>query len=172
MARGNIRKRSKNSYEVSVVRGWVKDSTGKRKYKRHYETIKGTKRDAEDRLTELNHKAKHHTLTEPSKISFGEWLDTWLELAIKPPQREPGTYESYRRTIDLHLKPKLGQLLLQKLDDLDLEQYYNEKGEKLTQRTLKLHHAVISGALKSAQKKRYVERNVATLVENKPIDWH
>ena len=61
-----------------------------------------------------------------------------------------------------------GNVILQELQAIHLEAYYRKKGEKLSQTTLEHHHAIISGALKSAQRKNYVIRNVAQLGENRP----
>jgi len=62
----------------------------------------------------------------------------------------------------------LGQILLQELDAVHLERYYQEKAADLSQTTLEHHHAIISRSLKSALQKRLIERNAAPLVENKP----
>jgi len=48
-----------------------------------------------------------------------------------------------------------GNVILQELQAIHLEAYYRKKGEKLSQTTLEHHHAIISGALKSAQRKNY-----------------
>lgn len=169
MARGSLRQRYKGSWSIILDLGYKVDpKTGKKKRKQRWYTVKGTKRDAETRLTELLHQADHNTLTEPTKLTFGEWLDTWVEAAVKPPVRRLRTYESYKSIIDRHLKPNLGQILLQELDAIHLERYYRSKSATLSQTTLEHHHAVISRALKSAMKKRLIERNAAPLVENKP----
>lgn len=169
MARGSLKQRYKGSWSIILDLGYQVDAqTGKRKRKQRWYTVRGTKRDAETKLTELLHQANHNTLTEPTNLTFGEWLDTWVEAAVKPPVRRLRTYESYKSIIDRHLKPGLGQILLQELDAVHLERYYREKGSALAQRTLEHHHAVVSRSLKSAQKKRLVERNVCQLVENTP----
>ena len=125
-------------------------------------------RDAEVKLAKLLHQINHNELVEPSKITLGEWLDKWVELSIRPPVKRLRTYESYKSIIDRHLIPKLGMILLQELDVVHLEKYYADNSSTLSQTTLEHHHAVISGALKAAQKKRFIKENVAKLVENRP----
>lgn len=57
---------------------------------------------------------------------------------------------------------------LQDLSFLDLQRYYRDKGSALSQTTLEHHHSVISGALRWAEKKGLVQKNVATLVDHRP----
>jgi len=117
---------------------------------------------------------EHNTgqLLEPSKRTFGEWLDHWVETHIKPPVKRLRTYESYESIIRCHIKPGLGKWPLQDLQATHLELYYAELATRekkpLSQTTLEHHHAVISGALKAAVNKDLVKRNVAKLVGNKP----
>jgi len=76
MARGSLKKRYKNSWSIILDLGYRTDSeTGKRRRNQKWFTVQGTKRDAETKLAELLHRANNHELVEPSKITFGEWLD-------------------------------------------------------------------------------------------------
>ncbi len=47
-------------------------------------TVRGTKRDAEKKLAELLHQANRNELVEPTKLTLGQWLETWLTTAGKP----------------------------------------------------------------------------------------
>jgi len=144
----------------------IDQQTGRRKRKQKWFTVRGNKREAEAKLIDLLNKVNNNELVEPSKISFGEWLDEWLERSIKPPIKRLRTYETYKSLMNCHLKPNLGAIRLKDLDQVHLEPYYAESS--LSQTTLEHHHAVISGALKAAQRKRLISQNVAKLVENKP----
>jgi integrase len=101
-------------------------------------------------------------------MTFGQWLDHWLEVAVKPPAKRLRTYEGYKSSVKCHIKPELGKIRLQQLEAIHLEAYYRKKSKKLSQTTLEHHHAIISRSLKSALQKKYVEKNVAPLVENRP----
>lgn len=167
MARGSLKQRYKGSWSIILDLGYeIDQQTGNRKRKQKWVTVRGTKRDAEAKLVELLNKVNNNDLVEPSKITLGEWLDEWVERAIKPPIKRLRTYETYQSLIKCHLKPNLGSIRLKDLDQVHLERYYAESS--LSQTTLEHHHAVISGALTAAQKKRLVRQNVAKLVENKP----
>lgn len=52
----------------------------------------GTKKHAQARLVELLRAANRGELVEPSKRTVGDWLMEWLEKAIKPPSKRPGTH--------------------------------------------------------------------------------
>jgi len=119
-------------------------------------------------MNDLVHDANHGIAIDFKKITFGEWLDHWLETAIAPPSRRLRTYETYKSSINKHIKPNLGAIRLQELEAAHLERYYRQLSGTLTQTTLEHHHAIISGSLKSAQLHKYVQLNVARLVDNKP----
>ena len=76
------RKRDKGSERWSLVldRGdHVDPKSGKLKRRQQWFPFKGTKQEAEDKLIELLNDKNKNTLIEPSKITFGEWLLTWVE---------------------------------------------------------------------------------------------
>ena len=169
MARGSLKQRYKGSWSIVLDLGYQIDpQTGKKKRKQRWYTVRGAKRDAEARLTELLNQANHNILIEPTKLTLGDWLDSWVEVAMKPPFKRLRTYESYKLIIRRHLKPMLGDIRLQELGTEHLERYYSEKSQKLSQSTLRLHHAIISAALKSAVAKNVLPKNVAPLVANRP----
>ena len=72
-------------------------------------------------------------LTEQSKMTLAQWLDEWLEKHMTGTVR-PGTLEGYRKDMDNHVKPYLGEKLLIKLTSDDLRELYQlllERGRKL-----------------------------------------
>ena len=84
--------------------------TGARIRKRKWITFRGTRTQAERRLTELVRAADRGEFVEPSKMTLGEWLTEWVEKAIEPPRKAPATYDGYRRIIAQNIAPKLGCL--------------------------------------------------------------
>ncbi len=140
--------------------------TSRRTRQQKWITVRGTKRDAERRLAELVTDTNKGTFVEPSKVTVGEWLDIWLEKAIKPPRRTLRAYETYRSAITRHLQPKLGAIRLQELHALDVERYHADLG--LAPATGEKHHAILNSALKAAVRADLIQRNVAPLAENRP----
>jgi integrase len=95
-------------------------------------------------------------------------LETWVDLAIKPPQRTQRAYDTYRSVIALHLKPALGDLRLQGLRVVDVERWLTDKRETLAPATVGKVFTVLSSALTAAVRSGLVMRNVASAVVNKP----
>jgi integrase len=73
--RGHITKRGKNSYTIVLSLG-NDPTTGKRK--QHWESVKGTKKEAETRLSELLTQLDTGAFMKPGKTTLGEYLDRWL----------------------------------------------------------------------------------------------
>ncbi len=165
--RGSLKQRYEGSWSLILDLGYEVDPvTGKQKRRQKWITVRGTKRDAERKLAELVHRADSGTFVEPNKVTVGDWLDAWLEKAIKPPRRTLRAYETYKSVINKHLKPKLGAIRLQELRAIDVERYHAELG--LAPATGEKHHAILNSALKAAVRADLIQRNVATLAENKP----
>jgi integrase len=170
--RGSLVQRYKGSWSIVLDLGYEVDlATGKRKRRQQWVTVRGTKREAEAKLTELLGSANRGDFVKPNRMTFGTWLDEWLEKAIKPPARTSGTYSTYRDVVRLHLKPKLGVIPLQQLRAQDLKRHYTEASQgdaALAPASIALHHVVAHGALKAAALEGLVQKNVATLVVGKP----
>lgn len=166
--RGNIRKRSKNSWTITIE--LPKDiSTGKRKQK--YYTVKGTKKDADKFLTEKLRELDTGLLIDNKKMKFSEYLDYWKEETFD--NLEVTTKEGYIQKINKHIKPCLGNILLENLKPLHLQNFYKEKLKNgkldgkggLSERTVLSIHRIIYSALGQAVKWQLVIRNVAEAVE-------
>lgn len=166
--RGSLTQRYKGSWTVILDLGYETDvTTGKRKRKQKWITVRGSKREAETKLAELVRAAHRGEFVEPTKMTLGQWLNEWVEKAIKPPQRAQSTYDSYTRVISAYLIPALGSLRLQSVRPLDLEAYYGSHPH-LSPSSLQVHHAILHSALDAAVRGGLLTRNVAQLVSNKP----
>lgn len=168
--RGSLRERpsGSGSWLLTLELGYVPDpNTGKPTRVRKFITFHGTRREAEDHLTDLLHGVKHGTFIAPDKRTVGMWLDEWVELALKPPRRTQRAYETYRSVIALHLKPALGDYKLQGVRAIDIERFLADKSG-LAPATVGKIFTVLSSALRAAVKNALVAQNVASLVSNKP----
>ena len=167
--RGHITKRSKNSYSIAVSLG--KDTTTK-KYKYQWVSVKGTKKDAEKRLSELLHQLDNGTFIKPGKTTLAEYLEKWLKDYVWP-NLAPRTAEGYQYIVRNHLIPSLGQTLLTQLKPEHLQHLYSEKlasGRSdgkggLSKRSVQYIHVTLHKALKSAVKLGMIGRNPADAVE-------
>lgn len=165
--RGSRVHRGKNRYALVLDRGYVVDpATGLRKRKQQWVTFHGTRKAAGEKLTELVRAMNRGEFVEPSKMTVGEWLPKWLTTVVEPTKRLL-TAATYKHIIKANLVPALGSIRLQALTAQDLQAFYSDK-RKLAPRTLRLYHAVMGAALKSALRQGLITRNVATLVEGLP----
>lgn len=169
--RGTIITRDKNNKTRHTLIFYVNtnevDATGKPKRKQKWITFHGTKKQVEVKLAELVNTVNKNEFIEPSTLTVGTWLDRWLAEVVKPSKR-PSTYTMYELVIRKHLKPALGPIPLQQLRPGHIEQYHAARATTHSGATLSLHHAIISGALKSAVKKKMLTTNAAELVEWRP----
>ncbi|MEA3442900.1 MAG: hypothetical protein U9R04_05435 [Chloroflexota bacterium] len=108
--RGYIRQKSKNSWQIQIYVGKDPDD----KPKRHFETVRGRKGDAQRRLTELLASLDKGIYTPPGKLTLAEHLRNWLEGYVKT-NCSQRTLDGYQAIVQHHLIPSLGHILLKQL---------------------------------------------------------
>ena len=167
--RGHIKKRGKGSYSVVVSVG-RDPTTGKYKYL--WTSVKGTKRDAERRLSELLSQLDSGAFVRPRKTTLGEYLETWLKEYVWA-DLAPRTAEAYQLIVRRHLVPALGKITLTGLKPEHIQHYQSEKlscgradGKGgLSPRTVRHHYMALHAALARAVKMGLLGRNVADAVD-------
>ncbi len=128
-----------------------------------------TKKDAQAYLTEVLAALQRGDAVAPTKLTLEEYLVTrWLPI-VKHSLR-PSTFDSYERIIKNHVGPRIGRTELQDLTADHLDRLYEElltdgkmtkPGEGLSPKTVRYVHNMIGKALKDAERKRLVNRNIA-----------
>lgn len=167
---GHIRKKElKNGHVWQVIVETGLNESGNRK--RIYRTVKGTKQDAQKLLATLLTEFDNGTYIEPSKITFGAYLQDWLITYVEP-NLSPTTQDSYLLNIEKHIIPHLGKILLHELKPLHLQRFYKtmlDSGRAdgkggLSTRSVRHYHRNIYQALEHAVRMQMISRNVAALV--------
>jgi integrase len=110
------------------------EKTAKGRYKQKWIDLETKDKNvAKDKIKLLRADlVKKGRIDEPSKQTFGEWLDFWLE-EIKKLNSKKGeplklkTYDDYECVIRVHIKPKLGHIKLKNITPEILQKFYNEK---------------------------------------------
>jgi integrase len=123
------------------------------------------KKDATEALHQLVTDVRKGSYVEPSKETFGEYLERWLP-TIKETVRA-NTYEAYRGAVEVHLVPSLGTVPLRQLDRATFSTYYSElsrTGRKdgkggLSPRSVRAIHVTAHKALRDAVKDNLLVRN-------------
>ena len=134
-------------------------NTNKRNY--HNRTIHGTVREAQPYLTR---KLREHDLgrdLEGAKISLNEYLDRWLEAAVRPRVRAK-TFQDYQGILRRYARPILGERDLTGMRPLDLQATYQQMSERgLSARTVRYAHVVVKSAMQQAVRRRLLLENPA-----------
>jgi integrase len=155
--RGHIVERYKNSYSVVINLG--KDpATGKPR--QQWVTVKGSKKDAEKKMSELLHQLDTGAIMQPGKTTVADYLNKWLADYAKP-NLSPRGYERYESIVRLHLIPALGIIKLTQLRPEHLQKHYAAMLKAgLQPRSVRYIHVVMHKALQTALKWGMVSRNV------------
>lgn len=166
--KGYIRERSKGSWELTVEldRDTV---TGKRR--RHFETVRGNKGYARERLSKLMVEIQTGSFIKPSKdLTLAEYLRGWLKHYVEL-NCAPKTIESYRMLVERHIIPTLGSIRLSALEASHLQSFYGKKKESgLSNRTVRYLYSLLAESLNQAVKMGMLTRNVAHATEPPRID--
>ena len=78
--------------------------------------------------------------------------------------KSPETVGNYRSLADNHVIPHLGAARLKKLTADELDTWMDDRAEELSTRTLRLIHQILERAIRHAQARDKVRRNVASLI--------
>ncbi len=167
--KGHIRKRGTRSW--SLIIDLDRGPDGKRKQK--WQTIQGTKKEAERKLTEILHSLSTGMYVEPSKLTVGEFLEKWLKTSAKTTVSGK-TFERYSEIVNRRLIPVIGSIPLLKLTPLRIQSCYSEwliggrldgKEGGLSAQTVLHHHRVLREALNQAVRWQLMPRNPADAVD-------
>ena len=166
---GNIRKRKDGRWEGRYTVGYD-EKTGKRITK---SVLGKTQAEVKEKLAKAVAEAETVDVRRADEYTLGTWLQTWYELYAKPHLRF-STAEYYRRGIELHITPRIGDIPLKKLTGRDLQGLYKDlqehgrlreaqKGKQpgLSASTIRGIHTMLHNALDRAVTERLIARNPA-----------
>lgn len=164
---GNIRKRKDGRWEGRYTAGYD-PATGKRIIKN---VLGKTQAEVKEKLVMAMDDAKDLDVARSDDYTVGSWLTNWYMLYARPNVRV-STAEYYRRSIELHINPRIGDIKLNKLTGRDLQKLYQdlrengrlrevqkEKSPGLSASTVRGIHLMLHNALGRAVKERLIQRN-------------
>ena len=155
-----ITKLGPRRYRIEIDRG--RTPQGGRD--RYYESVTGTKRQAQTRERELRRSLDTGVDIEPSTLTVAEWLERWLRDYAKPAV-SARTLATYRATV-LLFTTSVGSVRLSDLRPEHIQAViasYVAGGR--TNRTARKHFVVLKGALRRAVRLGLLHRNPADAVE-------
>ncbi len=162
---GSIRRRGKDGWGLTIDLG--RDAQGRRL--RRFLTVRGTKKEAERVLSEALHQRDTGIDIAPNKITVGDFLERWLR-DYATEQVAASTLQRYQGIVRHHLAPALGRVRLRDLRPAHIQAAYSSfqrrdgRGESLSAKTVKEHHAILREALSWAVKWQLLAANPADAV--------
>jgi integrase len=119
-----------------------------------------TKKEAHAALADLLSRIAKNEHVEPSRQTVSEYLDKWL--AGVQGELKASTFDSYSRTIEKHIRPRLGDLKLQRITRTDVKSLKAAmEASKLSGRSIEYALAVLKKALSDAVDDGLMGRNPA-----------
>ncbi len=147
-----------------------KDDQGKRR--REYRTFSSLAQARKALLAFQAERAIYSEVT-PRSTTLADWLEYWIK-EIVVPNRADTTVYGYRKIIENHLVPSLGDIPIQQLTPTHLQQYYNMlmRAKGLSANSVRRHHDMLSSALRTAVKQDVIIRSPTERVEPPRLITH
>ena len=173
---GMVRKREDGRWEDRIVVGHKSNGDSIFRY-----ISAPTQKELSAKLRQLTEAYKGVDLTEESNMALSVWLDKWLDEYMAATLR-PTTLNGYRRSLELHVKPYLGNKTLSKITAVDLRSLYRSLQETgrvhpkdgqspgLSARTVHGIHTTLHHALKTAMEQNLIPSNPAAEVDPPKFD--
>ena len=156
--KGSMRRRSERSWELKFDRGT--DAQGERQIA--YRSFKGTRKEAEAKLTEYVGQLGKGAYVAPSKQTVTEFVAARIETWSANGQIGATSAERYDQLLRSQIAPRIGHIALQNLNGIRLSEWHGELlTAGLAAQTIKSAHNLVNKALKEAVRDGVVARNVA-----------
>jgi integrase len=158
--KGSIRRRSKDSWELTIDLG--RGADGKRL--RKFVNVKGKKSEADAKLRELLSSLDQGLPLGTGKTILSDFLEKWME--VHSSRVRERTIYGYRNVLRRYVVPCLGSKQLTLLRPSDLDGLYTQMLQRgLSPRTVLQTHRIVKKALKQAVRWNLIARNPVDLVD-------
>ena len=167
---GNIRKRKDGRWEGRYTAGHD-PATGKPIYKN---VLGKTQAEVKEKLKRAIEETRGLDIVKAGQYTLGQWMDVWFENYAKLKVR-PSSHQTYKGSINNHIKPYVGSIPLSKLTSLDLQKLYKmlltegridrieskNQPKGLSAKTVRNINQIISSALNLAKEQKLLASNPA-----------
>ena len=116
---GSIRKRKDGRWEGRYTAGHHPE-TGKPIYRN---VLGKTQSEVKEKLETAIQETQSLDFSKTGQYTVGQWMDVWYENYAKVKVR-PSSHQTYKGYIENHIKPNIGDILLEKLTTLNLQRLY------------------------------------------------
>lgn len=125
------------------------------------------KKDAQEFLLQVNSQMAENKFVQPKKLTVRDYLTDWINNYVELQLRKTSA-NGYKRNIEKHIIPYLGNIELQNLTANHIDDFYTYKQKSgrldgkggLSQKSLLYIHRVFYEALEHAVRKHIIPRNV------------
>lgn len=155
----SIRKLKNGKWEANIYIGTDADGKQIRKYIRA-----DTERECKAKARKIELELDEGTFVNIENKKVGKYLDEWLELQKN--SLAPSTYMLYKGYINAHYKPAFGNIKMNKLNELHIQKFKNDKLKEVTANTVRKLLIVLRKALKDGMK----NKNPSKDIELPPIE--
>ena len=159
---GSIKRRGLDSWRLTYDVG--RNEAGRRI--RRTQTVRGSKKEADARLTELLSKRDQGIDVEPNKLTLATFLTQWLQNH----QVEPQSRARYEQLIRLHVLPSLGATRITALKPLHIQNLLTSAEQSVSPSTAHDVFTVLNMALAQAVRWQLLVRNPALSVERPKVE--
>lgn len=147
------KKRADGRYATSVIVGYNEDGKPKRK------TIYGrTIMELDKKVADFKSLQNKGIVIDDKNMTVGEWATKWLGVYKKG--KSYNTYEMYRRAIEKHIIPALGDIRLSALKTSNIQEVLNNILQEGHQRTAELVRLTAQQIIKQAVIEEYLYKDV------------
>lgn len=130
----------------------VKVATGK------YKTVYGkTKKEVREKAKNLTETVQKDEYVSYNPTTLSEWLDYYIENCTS--NLKGTTVKKYSADINNHIKPYFKDIKIQKLTTLDIQGFINALSEKLSPKSVRNCHGVLSKSLNVATTMGLIGKN-------------
>ena len=110
------------------------------------------------KINDTKYLRDRNMVAEPTKYTVETWLNFWL-VNFKFNSVKPTTYDMYDNCCKSHLIPKFGKIKLDKLNTLQVQQYFNSLADELSASSINKIYITLSQAYKRAVKLNVLYHN-------------
>jgi len=155
---GNVQKRPDGSWQGQLSAGKNADGSRRRIF-----VNAPTKHECLDELSKARGAFRQGTLVSPDAVTVEGFLVRWIKSLAKA---AGSTIDSYQRNINKWIVPIVGQIKLQKLDAMHVQDVIDAiKKADNSDRLAQYNRTILRKALKDAVRWGLVQRNVTDLVD-------
>ena len=157
---GTIFQKSNGRWVAQVSAGFGPD--GKRK--RRKRTAR-TKTEARELLREMQREVENGLPSARADMTVNELLDHFEHTVLAGKELSPNTIANHQWALNTHLRPGLGKAKLRTLTVVDVESFLLDTATRhhLSKSSLTRLKATLTRAIREAQRREWIHRNVAEL---------